>query len=219
MVEGCQRPSEVLSPSSRAVEVSCRDVWTTRWETTAMQRVFWLPSRRRLWTFRRRKTGAAARISAPRWLVPLQPQRPMVRQAASALPVLAGNSRPRCSPSHHVMQCIVDGGQDGCDRAPTGPARPSGRLRMTALGTAARHCRPGIVGVASSSTCPVFVARDLSAPFVFCAGTRPAQTTAVGACHAASVRHLPNAQPRPRPSWSGVLASAWKTIESAVFCC
>jgi hypothetical protein len=53
--------------------------------------------------------------------------------------------------------------------------------------------------VASYSICPVFVARDLSAPFMFCPGRSLAQNAAMGAWHAAwdTLRGSDRVGPRP----------------------
>ncbi len=51
--------------------------------------------------------------------------------------------------------------------------------------------------VASSSRCPVFVARDLSASFLFRAATRLARNAVMEACHPAWSRRLRSNRPRP----------------------
>ena len=66
-----------------------------------------------------------------------------------------------------------------------GKGVPHERVREWLLKLAKGEKVPPPQAVASSSTCPVFVARDLSAPFVFCTGTCWAEPPRMGACHAA----------------------------------
>jgi hypothetical protein len=76
--------------------------------------------------------------------------------------------------------------RDACMRTRT-PCEMRGRPMVLPASTA--------LAVASSSTCPVFVARDLSALFLLRTRTCPARNAAMEACHPAWFRYVRGIRP------------------------